>query len=348
MTATTPITAVLVGCGGISNAWLTAIATCDDVRVVGLVDLDPAQAERRREQYGLEARIFSDLTEALQTLDPQVVFDCTVPPAHEVVATTALAHGCHVLGEKPLAADLAAAKRVVAAAEAAGRIHAVIQNRRYLPDILRFRDVLQSGTIGAVEGLHADFFLGPHFGGFREEMDHVLLVDMAIHTFDQARLLLGDAVPESVQCIEWNPPGSWFRHGANALCVFTFSGGCTFTYRGSWCAEGCGTSWECDWRATGRDGSALWDGGKSITGERIVERGRPGKWVSAFEPIAVPAERSLEHQGHAGVIREFCDCVHTGGTPQTVCTDNIISLAMVEAAVQSAEADGQRIHIDWS
>ena len=41
-------------------------------------------------------------------------------------------------------------------------------------------------------GVHADFFVAPHFGGFREEMDHVLLLDMAIHTFDAARYMTGD------------------------------------------------------------------------------------------------------------------------------------------------------------
>ena len=39
--------------------------------------------------------------------------------------------------------------------------------------------------------LHADFFVAPHFGGFRDTMEHILLRDMAVHTFGSARFLAG-------------------------------------------------------------------------------------------------------------------------------------------------------------
>jgi predicted dehydrogenase len=89
--------------------------------------------------------------------------------------------------------------------------------------------------------------MGPHFGGFRESMRHVLLLDMAIHTFDAARFLSGeDAL--AVYCHETNPRGTWYEHGASATAVFEMTNGVTFTYRGSWCAEGLGTGWGADWR----------------------------------------------------------------------------------------------------
>ena len=40
--------------------------------------------------------------------------------------------------------------------------------------------------------------------------------------------------------------------------------------------------------------------------------------------------------GHAGAIAEFIRCLRNGETPETICTDNIRSLAMVHAAVRSA------------
>jgi predicted dehydrogenase len=46
--------------------------------------------------------------------------------------------------------------------------------------------------------------------------------------------------------------------------------------------------------------------------------------------------------GHAGCIRDFVRCVQTGATPETICTDNIKSLAMVFGAIESAES-GQRV-----
>ena len=56
--------------------------------------------------------------------------------------------------------------------------------------------------------LHADFFIAPHFGGFRDTMEHVLLRDMAVHAFDSARFLAG-ADPLTAFGTSWNPEESW-------------------------------------------------------------------------------------------------------------------------------------------
>ncbi len=66
----------------------------------------------------------------------------------------------------------------------------MIQNRRYIANVRRIRRFLDSGAIGTPTSIHCDFFIAPHFGGFREEMGHVLLLDMAIHTFDAARFMV--------------------------------------------------------------------------------------------------------------------------------------------------------------
>ena len=58
-------------------------------------------------------------------------------------------------------------------------------------------------------------------------------------------------------------------------------------------------------------------------------------------PIETPPGTEL---GHKGVITEFIRCVQHGGTPETVCTDNIKSLAMVFGAIESAE-QAQKINL---
>ena len=101
------VRAVLVGCGGISRAWLNAIKSMPDVALVGFVDLREDAARARAEEYGWsDALIATDVAAALECAHPDVVFDCTVPEAHYDVTLTALRHGCHVLGEKPLADTL--------------------------------------------------------------------------------------------------------------------------------------------------------------------------------------------------------------------------------------------------
>jgi hypothetical protein len=59
-----------------------------------------------------------------------------------------------------------------------------------------------------------------------------------------------------------------------------------------------------------------------------------------------PPGRGDRIGGHAGLIREFVDCVRKGGVPETVCTENIKSLAMVFGAIESAKQGGQ-VAIRW-
>ena len=324
---------VLAGCGGISGAWLKALRDIPAVRIVGLVDLDEDAAQRRKAEFGLDAEVDTSLEKALDRLRPDAVFDCTVPEAHRGVVLAALARGCHVLGEKPLADSMESAREMVQAAQSARRTYAVIQNRRYDARIRRLRSWLSTGVLGPLTTVNSDFYIGAHFGGFRDRMRHVLILDMAIHTFDAARFLSG-ANPVAVTCREWNPPGSWYDHDASAVAVFEMTGGIVYCYRGSWCSEGLSTTWESDWRIIGQRGSARWDGAEEMRAEVVTGR---GPFLSGVErrTITAPEEPGMDG-GHAGQIADFARCVMEGRTPETVCTDNIWSLAMVFAAVESA------------
>lgn len=338
----TGIRAVLVGCGGMAGAWLKAARETGGVTWAGFVDLREQAAQQRAAESGaVGAVIGTDLAAVLQQTRPEVVFDCTVPEAHHRVTLTALEHGCHVLGEKPLADSMAHAREMVAAARQAGKIYAVIQNRRYLPQIRRLKNFLGSGALGDLNTVHCDFFIGAHFGGFRDRMRHVLLLDMAIHTFDAARFLTG-ANAVAVYCQEWNPRGSWYDHDASAVAIFEMSNGLVYTYRGSWCAEGLNTRWESDWRLIGSRGSAHWDGGDGFRAEVVTKTGGFRSELTAVD--WPPHDPGSKVGGHTGILREFLHCVRHGGEPETICTDNIQSLAMVFAAIESAET-GQRVTI---
>ncbi|MDA0338035.1 MAG: Gfo/Idh/MocA family oxidoreductase, partial [bacterium] len=185
-------------------------------------------------------------------------------------------------------------------------------------------------------------YIGAHFGGFRDDVSDAVLLDMAIHTFDAARLLLA-ADPLAVYCREWNPAGSWYDHDAAAVAVFEMSNGVVYTYRGSWCAEGLNTTWEADWRVIGQRGSICWDGAEGLQAETVAAGGQFRSQMQ--ELILEPAHAADRVGAHEGIIHEFVDCVQHGGTPETVCTDNIKSLAMVFGAIESAES-GRRVEIE--
>ena len=339
------IRVVLVGCGGMSGAWLSTAQKMDDVKLVGLVDIREEAAQKRAEDFELTgAEIGTDLQKMLDLTSPDAVFDCTVPEVHAEVTMTALRHGCHVIGEKPLADSMEKARQVVKTAEETGRTYAVIQNRRYSPQIRRLRKFLGSGAIGKLTTLNCDFYLGAHFGGFRDHMEHVLLLDMAIHTLDAARYI-SSADPVSVFCKEWNPAGSWYDHDASAIALYQMTDDIVYTYRGSWCSEGLSTTWESDWRIIGEKGSVKWDGGDQMEAQMVV---KTGGFHSECKTVEIPPfDGETNTGGHAGLIREFIDCVKNGGTPETVCTDNIKSLAMVFGAIESSQKS-QLVDINWS
>ncbi|NLG26286.1 MAG: Gfo/Idh/MocA family oxidoreductase [Chloroflexi bacterium] len=326
---------VLVGCRGMSDAWLKAAGELPDLTVVGLVDIRREAAERRAAEFGLsEALISTSLTEALDKTRPDGVFDCTIPEAHVAVTLEALAHGCHVFGEKPMADSMEHARQMVSAAQQARKIYAVIQNRRYDARIRRLRNFIASGAIGRITTVNCDFYLGPRFGGFRDEMAHPLVLDMAIHTFDAARYITG-ADPVGVLCREWNPPGSWYKGDASAVAIFDMTDDIVYTYRGSWCTNGLMTTWESNWFIVGEHGGVSWDGADRFEAVAVRE-------VKGFMPERVPVEvppfdAGDKVGGHSGLIRDFLRAMQTGVAPETVCTDNIKSLAMVFGAIEAAE-----------
>jgi predicted dehydrogenase len=173
-------------------------------------------------------------------------------------------------------------------------------------------------------------------------MDHVLLLDMAIHSFDAMRCMTGLGA-EGVYCREWNPENSWYRQGSSAIAVFDLDGGAVFTYRGSWCADGLRTSWECAWRFVGVKGSLLWDGHDDIRIETATGA-RSGLFDDVAGLAVPPLDPADKIGGHFGVMQDFIAAVRGGGAPETNGRDNIKSLAMALGAIKSAE-QGRRIEI---
>ncbi len=336
--------AVLVGCGAMSKAWFEAAAAIGDIEIIGVVDIDAERAEARAEEFALPSPIIdTDLSKVLAATSPDLLFDIVVPAARHTVVSAGLAAGCHVLSEKPMAETLDEARDLIRRAEAAGRLHAVVQNRRYIEQVRRVRRLIASGAIGEVTSLHCDFFIAPHFGGFREDMAHVLLLDMAIHTFDAARYLAGEKA-NAVYAREWEPANSWYRQGSSATAIFEFANGAVFSYRGSWCADGLRTSWESAWRIVGTKGSIVWDGYDCIRAEAVHPH-QPGQFLSEVTTIEIPPLDPADRVGgHLGVMQEFIAATRGGPRPETVGRENIQSLAMVFGAIDSAES-GRRIEI---
>ena len=332
---------LVIGAGGISNAWFPPIVA-EQLDVVAVVDLSRAAAQKQVEKYALpNAVIHEGLDAALREVRADFALDLTIPDAHFAVTTQCLEAGLHVVGEKPMAATLDQARAMIATSERTGRMFMTSQSRRWDDRHATIAATVRSGRLGRITGIHCDFFIGAHFGGFREQMESVLILDMAIHHFDLARMFLGSDASD-VWCEEHNPPGSWYRHGAAADAIFTMGDGVRFNYRGSWAAEGAHTSWNGDWRIVGTEGTLLYAGDADPQGSIVDPHGKPG-----FHRPLLPLEVEkveLEAKGMHGALREMLRFLRTGETPQTECHDNVRSLAMVHAAMTSSR-QGRRVAV---
>ncbi|MDQ0194353.1 Gfo/Idh/MocA family protein [Paenibacillus wynnii] len=334
---------IVAGCGGMSNAWIDYALNRPDVEIVALVDIKLQFAKVMADKKGLTCRLFDNIEEAIKETGANLVFDVTVPTSHYNIATASMELGCDVLGEKPLAETMEQCNEIVALSDHTGRSHAVMQNRRFDPRIRSLQEMIKSGVIGRPGYMGAEFFLGPHFGGFRDVMDSPLLLDMAIHTFDAARLIIG-ADPVSVYCQEFNPPGSWYKGNAAAICIFEMSNGSIFCYQGSWCAEGVPTSWEASWRITGEKGTAIWDGIGAPYAEVISEGDQTGNFTRKHTRVE-GGTIDLQHTFHQGCLDEMFLSLEENRPAETDCRDNRFSMAMVLGALESTKT-GRKINIE--
>ena len=155
----TPIDVCLAGCGSIAATWVKTPAFLESVRLVALVDRTVDRAKRFGRDHGFEAvHCDDDVARAVRVSGARAVFDCTIPEAHPAVTIAALEAGCDVLGEKPMALDLADARRMVETARRTGRLYAVTQTQRWAPGMRRFRAFLESGVLGRLCEFHVDFY----------------------------------------------------------------------------------------------------------------------------------------------------------------------------------------------
>jgi predicted dehydrogenase len=112
-----PVGIGIIGCGNISPAYLKAAKKFPILDIIALADANPAAAEARASEFGLEARAIDALL-----ADPtiEIVLNLTIPKAHVEVGLQAIAAGKHVHSEKPLGVTVAEAGKLIAAAKARG------------------------------------------------------------------------------------------------------------------------------------------------------------------------------------------------------------------------------------
>ena len=325
--------AVHVGVGLWGRSWAELIARSSGYRLVGVAEA--SAAGRAWVKQGLGVPAFRDLGRAISATGADVVVLASPPTTHRPLAELALAEGCHVISEKPLALDFADAAAIAAAAAATGQRAMVAQNYRFRRQSRALRELVRSGALGPLLGVRISCrrdLRTAHITrrDWRGQMPHPYLLDMAIHHVDMLRMITGREV-EEVDARGWQAPDSPFRHDPTVEALLTLDDGTPVAYAGTWAEPRSETSWNGDWELVGSRGRATWSGGDDDALRGTVRFGRHGKSVQRVPLPVLPAT------DRAGVLAELRRALAAGEEPETCAADNLRSLGLVLAIARSTE-----------
>jgi predicted dehydrogenase len=278
-----------------------------DAWLVGVADVDEARARAAGEQYGCVG--YADHRDLIGKVDAVSI---TVPAVlHHRVARDFLDAGVHVLIEKPITADSAAARDLVAAAARANVILQVGHLERFSPvvDALRAR-VSSPRRISAARRTP--------WTGRSTDVDVVL--DLMIHDIDLALMLAGQPVASVAAS------GVVGRSGRvdEAEAWLTFAGGTIATLSASRVAE------TGERRIVVTEPATVFAGDLGRTSLTALSRGQRGA-----EPTTVPVE---SRDALGAEITAFLASVRAGAAPDV---DGAAGLAALEIAerIQASIAD---------
>ena len=326
-----------VGLGDWGRDWAQrVIPEVTEIDLVGYVDPDPSALARLRDAMPkAHVQSFSTLEQGIEASKPEAVLVTATLPGHAPVTRAALAAGLHVLVEKPFAESIEVAQQLVELAAVKGKVLMVSQNYRFFPAARKVAQLVSEARLGKLHQVSIDFRRyspGTVNGRGRHHFeDQPLLVDMSIHHFDLLRLIL-DSEPERIYCETWNPDWSAFSGPSVAVSSIDFGGGIVVSYRGSWVSTGPITPWSGEWRMDFQHGHIFWtsrddDGARR---DRVVIHKPDHKPRVIRLPVLSQTDR-------AGTLAEFARAIHEGREPECSGRDNLGTLALVAAAVESAK-----------
>lgn len=148
------INVAVIGAGAISSLHIEGyLAFPGRCRIVSVVDIDRARAERQIARYGLGAAAVGDVGQVVSGQGVDLASVCTPPGTHAEIGVRLLTAGIHTLCEKPMATSLQECDAILTAAQRSGAVLSVVAQNRFTTPMARLKQVLDSGLAGRV--LHA-------------------------------------------------------------------------------------------------------------------------------------------------------------------------------------------------
>ena len=204
-------------------------------------------------QHGIE-RWGTDLDKALANKSDTVFFDAATTQMRPSLIKKAIAAGKHVYCEKPSATNLAEAMEIYEAARKAGVKHGVVQDKLWLPGLLKLKMLIDSGYFGRILSVRGEFGYWVFEGdlqpaqrpswNYRKEDGGGIILDMLCHWRYVVDNLFGNV--KSVSCLgathipqRWDEQGKPYAATADdaAYATFETDKGVIAHFNSSWCVR---------------------------------------------------------------------------------------------------------------
>lgn len=334
------VRAALVGFGYWGANLARNLAAASSVEFVGIADVsDELRSEAARRFPGV--RVYRSLAEVLADPDVEAVVLATPAATHGALATEVLRSGRHVLVEKPLATDVAAARLICDTADEMGRTAMVGHTFLYSPPVLHLAELIASGELGAVKYLYSQRL---SLGRIRSDCD--ALWNLAPHDVAMLCFLVGE-IPAVVTARGF----SFLQSGIDDVCFASleFPSGVGANIHVSW----------IDPRKTrlmtvvGDEKMAVYDDVSAdqkiwVFDSGVANRPEPSaseyadmadfQWRTRSGDIRIPRIPMVEPL--LAEIEEFGRCCADGTRPRTDARHGLEVVRVLEAVTRSAAAGG--------
>ena len=314
----------VIGAGTIAHGHMRAIQANDNIRLVGVMDVDAGRAEAAAGEYGGKA--YTTLEAVLEDPEVEGVHVCTPHYLHADQVVASAEAGKHVLVEKPMALTVPDCDRMVDACERAGKVLMVGQVMRHSPVNRKVRDLIAEGAIGKVGhlmrrryGYFNTLQSDSRYGAWYMDLEKAgicVLYGFGTHEYDILQWYVDSPIvrvyaqgSESTALYRGQKDtySAVMNHVNGAVSVLTQSVVC---HTGG-----------SDQHIIGSEGSML------VTGGRLRMNGKE-----------VPVEGE-SRSGFQNQIGEFAACCLEGREPDANGRSVRHTMAVIEAAKQSAERD---------
>lgn len=307
--------------------------------VVAIASRNKENAEPVAQRHCI-AKVYDNYEQLLD--DPTIeVLDIAVPPNAQlglIKAACARKTLKGILAQKPLGMSYAQALEAVQVCEAAGITLAVNQNMRYDQSVRAAKTLLDNGTLGEPVFATIEMRAIPHWMPWQKDLGWLTLRIMSIHHLDTFRFWFGD--PEGIYCSVRTDPRTKFPH-TDGICAYIFeyaNGLRCVAIDDTWTGpakEGCPKDNYIRWRIEGMEGLAIGDIGwckDPYTTPSTIRYARRGQehfeapvWTESWFPDAF-----------IGTMAQLLIALETGNEPAISGRDNLKTMALVDAAYQSA------------